>query len=895
MMMDEAQPPSSSSDPNLPPPEPDPPPNIAKMSQVSQPTRSRAQSSGTSEDNQSSSSPNSSMSPPWLRWSRGLSSLLDDQQGRDLYERYLDQEGCSAQLNFLWACEGLKCTASEDPPKIPQLVRSIHRHFFQNTVLLGISDKTRSDLAQAIIEGKFSEVSLFDKAEEEVQTHMQDNLYPNFLKSEIYLCAVNGEDDTSNLQEQLEFPTEVSGRKSSSGDATSGEWGGTGDEKGSLSVDVDHKSGEGQSPKIPSPPLSTAASVQLLLPNQLQTVHEDKELSVNPQSAASQHAAKLKLTKEALQMTQMSRASVPVAPVAASKIRNSREGFTSHFHPKPGNSSTTVPLHPYHASYSSYNPVSRVDSEIQSMSSDAMTDDGAHSGHGHSNVRKHGAHHHGSGGRKGQMPSHPHLHQPAHSSVSDRRQVIHPGVVIDNRDNLPKYPSGVVKGARAPNRQAELDSNTFASLLIKKLEEVKRKREIDEKLTQRISEFDDHVPHSMGASGGGVEEITPNVLAAAINRLQVHDEGLPDDILDQHMSRVFSDITPDNRSPKLRSPTSGRRRGGPSLAMVRARRERDATSTFSGDSGNVHDYSSDTLPTSMTKSRSIPAELKIQDHGDLTSASLIGASLRGRLSRVGGIGHGDSRNVPLSLMTKKTSSEFLDSGISVLSGATPTVISVTQPPPPLPCERTDLRVAQWMEQCGDDHSRPRSTTSPPMMRRPKKQAPMPHTSAPPTQTLEEVRRRLAKKTSPAVVLASQANQIPVGPSSSTSSIPPRHHSPPSSDESSTKEHSISSFVFYEDTEVPYCVKIPCKVAKASSGPASACGITLAVFKEHLPKRGNYRFFFKRECAEVYAKVVQEEITDDFQELPLFEGKIIAHLQAAVGTSSGLVSMSISDK
>jgi len=54
---------------------------------------------------------------------------------------------------------------------------------------------------------------------------------------------------------------------------------------------------------------------------------------------------------------------------------------------------------------------------------------------------------------------------------------------------------------------------------------------MDEKLNQRISEFDDHVPHTMGASGGGVEEITPNVLAAAINRLQVHDDGLPDDIL----------------------------------------------------------------------------------------------------------------------------------------------------------------------------------------------------------------------------------------------------------------------------------------------------------------------------------------------------------------------------
>lgn len=174
---------------------------------------------------------------------------------------------------------------------------------------------------------------------------MQVNLYPNFLKSEIYLCAVNGEDESaSNLQEQLELPPNEgppSARKSSSGDnsAEAGTAGGSGDDQqakpGSslavpLVIDTEQKS-EGQSPKIPSPPLSTAASV--LLPNQLQTVHEDKELTVNPQTAAAhQHAAKLKLslTKEALHMTQLARASVPGATVGiASKIR-SREGFTRY-------------------------------------------------------------------------------------------------------------------------------------------------------------------------------------------------------------------------------------------------------------------------------------------------------------------------------------------------------------------------------------------------------------------------------------------------------------------------------------------------------------------------------------------------------------------------------------
>lgn len=38
--------------------------------------------------------------------------LLYGLSGKDLFEKYLDQEGCSAQLNFIWACEGLKATGN---------------------------------------------------------------------------------------------------------------------------------------------------------------------------------------------------------------------------------------------------------------------------------------------------------------------------------------------------------------------------------------------------------------------------------------------------------------------------------------------------------------------------------------------------------------------------------------------------------------------------------------------------------------------------------------------------------------------------------------------------------------------------------------------------------------
>lgn len=166
-----------------------------------------------------------------------------------------------------------------------------------------------------------------------------------------------------------------------------------------------------------------------------------------------------------------------------------------------------------------------------------MTDDGAHSGHGHSSARKHGAHSHRSKGQmcsssSSQIQSHHH----SHSSDSSRRQLGHSNVSLNNRDNLPfdvSFRPGLLGGPRDPlAAQKKPQSVTeFANILIEKLEEVKRKRDIEEKLSQKLYECDDHaVPNPVGACGG-VEQITPNVLAAAINRLKDQDDGMPDDIL----------------------------------------------------------------------------------------------------------------------------------------------------------------------------------------------------------------------------------------------------------------------------------------------------------------------------------------------------------------------------
>jgi len=67
-----------------------------------------------------------------------------------------------------------------------------------------------------------------------------------------------------------------------------------------------------------------------------------------------------------------------------------------------------------------------------------------------------------------------------------------------------------------------------------------------------------------------------------------------------------------------------------------------------------------------------------------------------------------------------------------------------------------------------------------------------------------------------------------------------------------------------DDRVPFVTRIP------------APAVTLLRFKRHLPKRGNYRYFFKKQCEEF--GLVMEELTDDQATVPTFEGRVFAQVR-----------------
>ncbi|XP_050684360.1 axin-like [Leptidea sinapis] len=81
-----------------------------------------------------------------------------------------------------------------------------------------------------------------------------------------------------------------------------------------------------------------------------------------------------------------------------------------------------------------------------------------------------------------------------------------------------------------------------------------------------------------------------------------------------------------------------------------------------------------------------------------------------------------------------------------------------------------------------------------------------------------------------------------------------------------EQHTVV-VVSFLDEAVPYRFKVP------------AAPLTLKTFKEYLPRKGNYRYFFKTECADLDNTVIQEEVSNDGDTLPMFEGKVMARVKS----------------
>lgn len=63
-----------------------------------------------------------SPTPPYLKWAESLHSLLDDQDGTNLFRSFLCQEGCEDLVDFWFACSGFRQTSQDKRAKLAKVI-----------------------------------------------------------------------------------------------------------------------------------------------------------------------------------------------------------------------------------------------------------------------------------------------------------------------------------------------------------------------------------------------------------------------------------------------------------------------------------------------------------------------------------------------------------------------------------------------------------------------------------------------------------------------------------------------------------------------------------------------------------------------------------------------------
>uniref|UniRef100_A0A3B3CVX3 Axin-1 n=2 Tax=Oryzias melastigma TaxID=30732 RepID=A0A3B3CVX3_ORYME len=132
-----------------------------------------------------------SPTPPYLKWAESLHSLLDDQDGIHLFRKFLKQEDCADMLDFWFACSGFrKLEANEgNEEKKVKLAKAIYKKFILDNN--GIVSRQIKPATKCFIKDSLMRLhidpAMFDQAQAEIQTMMEENTYPLFLKSDTYL------------------------------------------------------------------------------------------------------------------------------------------------------------------------------------------------------------------------------------------------------------------------------------------------------------------------------------------------------------------------------------------------------------------------------------------------------------------------------------------------------------------------------------------------------------------------------------------------------------------------------------------------------------------------------------------------------------------------------------
>lgn len=133
--------------------------------------------------------PEGSASPdsPLSRWTKSLHSLLGDQDGALLFRTFLERERCVDTLDFWFACNGFRQMDLKDT-KTQRVAKAIYKRYIENS---GVVAKQLKPATKTFIRDNIKrqhiDSAMFDQAQTEIQTNMEENAYQMFLTSDVYL------------------------------------------------------------------------------------------------------------------------------------------------------------------------------------------------------------------------------------------------------------------------------------------------------------------------------------------------------------------------------------------------------------------------------------------------------------------------------------------------------------------------------------------------------------------------------------------------------------------------------------------------------------------------------------------------------------------------------------
>jgi len=835
----------------------------------------------------SESSNSAHSSPAYLRWAENLHNLLSDPDGVELYKNYLKTENVGELLDFWFACEGLKRLPSDQSEKIYQLIKVINRKFLRSK-MVPILEETRKSIQEKVAAKTGTDQTIFDSAQQEVEERMTRTTYRNFLASEMYLAYIQAQqvgpesDFSPKHSDSHSTESSLSGRGGGSlpiaddsghfSGPAHGDAGGERSKSGASTRPPTSLAPEGSTSgstsgvsesSMPAPLPSSSSQPNLghnntlasssaqqsrdvtregdilveeaaagdgqqpvqTLQSQshsaLPTLHEDSELDC--QADASNTLPSLpsslitSLTAQPLSMNKRRHQVKPEAQAGMYLMQGGR-----------------VPPNPYHAYNSTYNPVSRQDSELQSVSSHNDTTDDNQSSFTESS--SHYSNTYRSITNKKYM-----RRQAKRMQEQTRHNRESAGAGGHGATHHPGSTAFIPRTARVPTEAAnQLPPAEFAAVLTQKLEKLKREQEINDRLSRKLSE----------ECGSMVSQTSSRSLADILReKLILPDDGDGDQsILDDHVSRVWTDKTP-LRSPG--DPTAGARaRGG-----------------TRGTSGQGARGGSNRVPPSIGSSRQSGSRGRMPPTGpnsrhqtQLYHQDLAYYDVDSRVGRGGipvGLEGGQTNDRVMEWMLgversggaeRSQDQRSLSSRGATRDTAPPTTQHLRDLRDSRTSPRSKQRQAQHRSMSQERAAMSSSWSGHPAMSALNYQS----------QLEADAKRRLGS-----------SMQMPP-PSASMQQMPPPSHSASSTlrktaaqarSQAAPGEITVAVYTFsHEKGEpMPYRVKIPTK------------SVSLRHVKDFLPKKGAFRFYFK---TEVEGDMCYEEETEDTSLVPLWEGKVL---------------------